>query len=404
MTITHIRQTFWIPAIRQVVRKMLRRCVTCRKIIGKPYSAPDPPPLPKIRLQEAPPFTATGIDFTGALHVRQIDKSLVKAYICLFTCASTRAIHLEVVTNLTVDTFLQAFRRFVSRKSLPRLILSDNASTFVSASDEITRLCTSEKLQEAFSLQGIDWRFIPKRAPWFGGWWERLIGLTKTSIRKVLGKSLIDLETLQTVTTEIESILNDRPLTYISSDLVDSEPLTPAHLLYGRRINTLPYPRGEDIDIENYDTNITNLDKRAKRQSLIIQQFWNRWKSEYLTSLREFHQKTGNNKRRIEIGDLVQIHDEKPRIGWKTAIVEDLVKGNDGHVRSAVVRTKNGITNRPIVKLYPLEIHIESENKDTEQKTTHPTKKDDVTERQLSTREASKRAKENIKTFYGLSK
>ena len=168
MTITQLRQTFWIPAARQLARKILGQCVTCRKVIGKPYIAPDPPPLPKIRLQEAPPFTATGLDFTGALQVKDKDKVLSKAYICLFTCAATRAIHLEVVANLTKESFLQAFRRFVSRKSLPRIVLTDNATTFVSASEEVKRLCNSVKIQEAFSIQGIDWQFIPKRAPWFG--------------------------------------------------------------------------------------------------------------------------------------------------------------------------------------------------------------------------------------------
>ncbi|XP_063435740.1 uncharacterized protein LOC134716663 [Mytilus trossulus] len=226
-TIVHLRQSFWIPAIRQFVRKTLRKCVTCRQVVGQPYAAPDPPPLPKIRLQEADPFTATGIDFTGALQVKDNENVIKKVYICLFTCASTRAIHLEVVTNLSEETFLQAFRRFSSRKSLPKVVMSDNGSTFVSASEDIKQLCNSKKLKETLSAQGIDWFFIPKRAPWFGGWWERLIGMTKTNLKKVLG----NLETLQTIVTEIESVLNDRPLTYVSSDPEDLQPLTPAHLL-----------------------------------------------------------------------------------------------------------------------------------------------------------------------------
>ena len=100
-TVTYIRHTFWIPTIRQYAKKLLRKCVICRKVNGKSYVAPDPPPLPKIRLQEAPPFTVTGVDFTGALLVRDENRILTKAYICLFTCASTRAVHLEVVPNLT---------------------------------------------------------------------------------------------------------------------------------------------------------------------------------------------------------------------------------------------------------------------------------------------------------------
>ena len=403
-TISQLRQTYWIPSIRQLVRKILKKCVICRKVIGLPYTAPDPPPLPKIRLQEAPPFSATGIDFSGALHVKDKNNVLCKAYICLFTCAATRAVHLEVVTNLTVETFLQAFRRFCSRKSIPRIVMSDNACTFISASEEIRQLCNSETLRETLSTQGIEWQFITKRAPWFGGWWERLIGLTKTCLKKILGKALVDLETLQTVVTEIESILNDRPLTYTSSDPEDLEPLTPAHLLYGRRINTLPYPQTSEIDMSDVTTiRKENITKRAERQSLLLQQFWNRWKTEYVTSLREFHTKTGDNSTKIRIGDMVQIHDEKHRILWKTGIVEDLIKGKDGLVRSAIIRTKTGTTSRPIVKLYPLEVctesgsaEEESQPEDTEEAESQPEEETATRGRTLPHREAAQQAKEKI--------
>ena len=106
-------------------------------------------------------------------------------------------------------------------------------------------------------VQGTSWRFIPKRAPWYGGFWERLIGLTKSTLKKVLGRTFISLISLQTIIVEIEAVLNDRPLTYVSSDMSDPEPLTPAHLLYGRRIISLPYPR-MDKD-ENDDPSYCNL-------------------------------------------------------------------------------------------------------------------------------------------------
>jgi len=104
--------------------------------MGKPYQAPEPPPLPKVRVMEAPPFTVTGVDFAGALYVRD-GKEEEKVYICLFTCAATRAVHLEVVTDLTVDTFLLAFRRFSSHNSLPCTMISDNASIFLAAAEDL---------------------------------------------------------------------------------------------------------------------------------------------------------------------------------------------------------------------------------------------------------------------------
>ena len=125
-TVTYLRQMYWIPAARQCVRNILKHCVTCNKLCGNHFRAPDPPPLPKHRVQAMDPFTVTGVDFTGALYVRAPEREN-KVYICLFTCANTRAVHLEVVNDLSEETFLQAFRRFSSRKSLPRLMISDNA-------------------------------------------------------------------------------------------------------------------------------------------------------------------------------------------------------------------------------------------------------------------------------------
>ncbi|XP_060588887.1 uncharacterized protein LOC132744251 [Ruditapes philippinarum] len=309
----HIRQTFWIPVIRQCVKSQLRKCTTCRKVNSKPYIVPDPPPLPAFRVESSPPFTVTGLDFSGALYVREETGRESKAYVCLFTCASTRAVHIELVHDLSEDTFMQAFRRFVSRRSLPRLIISDNATTFQAASNTLKSLLESQTLKEQLGFKGTEWRFIPKRAPWFGGWWERMIGLVKTALKKVLGRSFVTFVVLQTILTEIEAILNDRPLTYVTSDTLDPEPLTPSHLLHGRRLTELH---------DNIDT-----------------------------------QKSGHNEQTIRVGDVVQVHEECPRIRWKLAVVDELMPGRDGLIRAAKIRTGSDHTTRPIAKLYPLEIN-----------------------------------------------
>ena len=229
-TVTYIRQRYWIPAARQCVRNVLKRCVVCNKCCGSQYIAPDPPPFPKHRVQMMDPFTVTGVDFTGALYIRAPEGEN-KAYICLFTCANTRAVHLEVVSDLSEETFLQAFRRFSSRKSLPRLMISDNASTFMAAADELKRLFQSATLHEHLTTYGVEWKFIPCRAPWYGGYWERLVGLTKQALKKTLGRAHVTLPSLQTLVVEIEAHLNNRPLTYVCSDFNDPQPLTPSHLL-----------------------------------------------------------------------------------------------------------------------------------------------------------------------------
>ena len=110
-TVTYIRQRYWLPAARQRIRSILRHCVTCNKLSGSHYKVPDSPPLPKYRPQMMKPFTVTGVDYTGALYVR-IPNGESKVYICLFTCASSRAVHLEIVTDLSEESFLHAFRHF----------------------------------------------------------------------------------------------------------------------------------------------------------------------------------------------------------------------------------------------------------------------------------------------------
>ncbi|XP_053390985.1 uncharacterized protein LOC128553823 [Mercenaria mercenaria] len=308
--ITHLRQRYWIPALRQYVQSLQRKCTQCRKVTGRPYAAPDPPPLPKMRVQDAPPFTVTGVDFTGALYVRNRNNAEKKAYICLFTCASTRAVHLEVVPDLSEESFIRAFRRFTCRNSLPRILASDNATTFNAAANSIQLLLRSATIQDTFHSQGTEWRFIPKRAPWFGGWWERMIGLMKTTIKKVLGRAFISYESLRTIVTEIEGVMNDRPLTYVTTDAADPDPLTPAHLLYGRRITSLPHL--EEVPAPKPSTQ-TDISKRARILKQLIGNFRERWRHEYLTSLRQYHRTTGNNTQTIKVGDVVQIYDDSPR-------------------------------------------------------------------------------------------
>ena len=168
----------------------------CKKTSGRLYSTPDPPPLVKSQVSQADPFQeVTGVDFTGALYV-QTPGDESKACICLFKCAVSRALHLEIITDLTVDSFLQAFRKFVGRSSLPQLLIFGNESTFLVAAEELKTLFTTTELSEALAHRGTQWKFIPKCAPWLGGFWEHLVGLTKNTLKKILGKTRITLEGL----------------------------------------------------------------------------------------------------------------------------------------------------------------------------------------------------------------
>jgi hypothetical protein len=262
-TITSIRQTYWIPTIRRVVKSVIRKCSPCLRVSGKAYSIPPPPPLPECRIREGPPFSVTGVDFTGALYYRNALSNFNKAYVCLFTCATTRAVHLELVIDMTALSFLRAFRRFASRRSLPSRMISDNASTFLSAVDNIKAILDHPTVKQHLVTNNVQWTFIPKRAPWFGGFYERLIGITKTTLKKVLGRASVTLDELTTLLTEVEAVINDRPITYVTSDANDVTPLTPSHFVNGRMITPLPHKLLDNDEL--VDPNFT-LNKQTDLQ------------------------------------------------------------------------------------------------------------------------------------------
>ena len=306
----------------------------------------------------------------------------------------------------TVECFLQAFRRFARRRSLPKMLLSDNGSTFLAAAAELTHLLLSDELSERLAHKGVEWKFIPKRAPWFGGFWERLVGLTKSALKKTLGRTYATLESLQTIIVEIEALLNDRPLTHVSPDLRDPEPITPAHLLCGKRITTLPHCTMELDELDDPDFgDVSDLRRRARAQALIVKHFWTRWKREYLTALRETHNVTGNNEQRVKIGDVVLVHDDTPRIKWRLAVIEGVNKGADGLIRSADIRTTTGKTNRPIARLYPLEVTASETAKRTTSQTNNtepstPSAIDaDVPACTRPIRDAAKKGREQMKQW-----
>ena len=147
--------------------------------------------------------------------------------------------------------------------------------------------------------------------------------------------------------------------------------MTPSHLLYGRRITSLPFDISvSDDDLTDPDHgNEIDIRRRVKLQVIILQRFWKRWRHEYLTSLREFHRSSGDKKESIKKGDVVLVQDDGPRSTWKLAVVKDLIRAGDNLVQAAEIRTSTGHTNRPICKLYPLELSLStSENEGKEER------------------------------------
>ena len=153
-TLTALRERFWIVQGRQTVKKILPRWVKCRRVEGRPFSLPEPPLLPKERVSDDPPFAHTGVDFAGLLYTSEkgVTTEDAKAYVRLFTCASTRAVDLELTRKLSADAFLLAFRRFTSRRGLPAPLMSDNAKTFKSASKDVAKIARAKETHANYAL------------------------------------------------------------------------------------------------------------------------------------------------------------------------------------------------------------------------------------------------------------
>lgn len=370
-TLTVIRERFWILRGRASVKRIINKCVICRRYEGVSLPSSLPPDLPEERVADDPPFTHTGLDFAGPLYAfsRQTKESTSnveqsnceKYYVLLFTCASTRAVHLELTQGVSVSAFLLAIRRFASRRGLPATILSDNAKTFKAANKELQKIIRSKEVERFLAEKRISWRFIVERAPWWGGFWERLVRSVKRPLKKVVGKSTLSIDELQTILIEIEAIINSRPITYVyGDDESGSYPLTPSDLIYGRRITSEP-------NSSHYEVVSTNqaLTRRVRHQKSVLKQLTSLWRREYLTSLREqaTAKKVKSTAKGIMKGDVVIVKKEStPRAFWKIAIVEELIPSADGIVRAATIKMssengKNVITRRSVQHLVPLEVN-----------------------------------------------
>ena len=271
-TLNHLRNRLWIIRGRQVVKRILHRCVVCRRHQGKPLTPPTPPPLPCYRVSAEFCFQCTGVDFAGPLFVKPIylnDQRLHKAYICLLTCATSRAIHLELVPDLTGPAFIRAVRRFIARRGYLGLLISDNATNF-----------TSTVVKSFLLLNNIKQKFILPASPWWGGFYERLVRSVKLVLRKVIGKARLTYEEMETSLIEIEAAINTRPITYLYDDDI-VEPLAPSHLMLSRNLLLWNNSKGLPSAVD--------LGNRARHIQKSISAFWVKFRNSYLSELREHH-------------------------------------------------------------------------------------------------------------------
>ena len=186
-TLTELRSKFWVVKGRQFVRKIIHSCAICRCFEGKSYNPPDPPPLPKSRVTQDPPFACTGIDFASPVYVQNEDKmstEMVKVWICLYTCGVTRVVNLELVREMTTEAFLTSFKRFTARTGVPAKVISDNAKTFISAAKKLSALFDLPEVKGYPSSRKIEWSFNPEKAPWWGAIFRTIGEINETMFEK----------------------------------------------------------------------------------------------------------------------------------------------------------------------------------------------------------------------------
>ena len=308
--------------------------------------------LPCDRLEPAPPFTYSGVDFFGPFYVKE-GRSEKKRWGCLFTCLVTRAIHLEVANSLTTDSFINAYRRFVGRRGPIRQLRSDRGTNFVGARNELQasldKMC-DDKIKHQLLLDKCDFVNFKMNVPYashMGGAWERMICTARTVLCALLDQHCrqLDDELLYTLMVEVESIVNSRPLTYVDmSSNSDEQPLTPSQLLTLKSKVVLPLP-GNFVKEDLY------CRKRWRRIQFLANEFWSRWRREYLPTLQERRKWTRPQDNLVE-GDIVLLLDDNVlRCEWSKGVILDKCVSDDGHVRTVTVKTAKANLERPVHKL-----------------------------------------------------
>ncbi|GFU31596.1 integrase catalytic domain-containing protein [Trichonephila clavipes] len=332
-----LRQSHWIVGSRKLINKCIRKCLKCNKFKTSTTTPQLMGNLPKHRATLERLFFSCGIDYAGPVLIKcnkgRGTKS-TKGYIALFVCLATKAVHIEAVGDLTTDSFIAALRRFSARRGAPRHIYSDNGTNFVEARRNLTKYG--------------NWHFIPPSSPHFGGIWESGIRSVKFHLKRVLGETILTFEELTTLLTQIEGLLNSRPLSYVNdSDIECISTLTPSHFfLTGDVLLSVP----EELPSTSNHRDRWELLQNIKRG------FWKKWSSEFISSLQP-RKKWQDAQPNLKEDDIVLIKEEGPPGTWPMARVLQVHPGNDGLVRVATVKTQDSVFKRPVQKLHKLPIY-----------------------------------------------
>jgi hypothetical protein len=357
MLLSIIREQFWIRRGRDLAAKVTHACVVCHR-----HRAVKSQQLMSVSSQ-------TGMDYAGPfdLALRTGRKPpMVKAYVALFICMATKAIHLELVSDLSTAAFLAALQRFISRRGCPSNLYSDGGTNFVGAKSELARLRAllessshEEAVNHLLTSKGTSFHFNPPAAPHHGGLWEAGVKSMKHHLRRVVGSRHLTTEEFSTLICNVEAILNSRPLTPLTEDPSDCTVLTPGHFLIGRPLVALPHPDLTDINQNRLD--------RWQMVQVMVQHIWKAWTRDYLSQLRsQTKPKWYTSLPDLIPGTLVLIMDDSAfgPLHWKLGRITEVYPGDDGKTRACDIRTNitkdkpmGSIIRRVVQKLSPLPIY-----------------------------------------------
>lgn len=341
------RRTFWIIGLRSTAKFLTGKCVTCRRLRKKPLEQLMGQ-LPSLRVAAGfPPFTHTAIDMFGPIQIKLNRRTLKEAQIAIFTCMTSRAVHLELCTDGSSDAFLMAFRRFASLRGHPHKCWSDCGTNFKGAQGYLSEVTKNwnvqeigNKLAENFSCQ-FEWKWNIPKASHMNGVVESLIKSVRHAINATCRNQAFTEEQWRTFLAEISYMVNSRPLYPSSNGIWESPPITANDILLGQH-HEPPQPLPED------KVNPRNLMRSTQNR---ISEFWNCWMKYFAPNLLP-RNKWYRVRENLQIGDLVlQIDPKHRRTQWIMAIVVATYPGDDGFVRKVRIKTKTGEYDRPIGKL-----------------------------------------------------
>lgn len=349
LLLASIRDRFWPVGGRNLARRTARNCLVCSRFRGRPMSN-IMGNLPTERVVPNFPFYNVGTDFGGPYYITDRKGrgcKITKCYLCIFICFSYKCMHLEAVSELSKDAFLLTLKRFIARRGLPKRIFCDNGTNFVAAAREIKDFFNDKEnvnsILDFTAQQGIEFKFSPAYAPHFGGYHEAGIKSAKFHLHRIMGNAHFTFEELSSLFSQIEAILNSRPLCPLSPSPDDLQPLTPGHLLIGRPLTALPAPCLMDLKTNRLD--------RYQRLEQVRQHFWRRWSNEYVGELQQ-RTKWRARSKDLKVDDLVLLKDDSaPPLCWRLGRVNKLFPGPDGVPRVADVSTARGMVRRALNRI-----------------------------------------------------